>query len=155
MYASAAEATDNPLVRAMLGVEHVDAVMCKGDMLIVSRSGGRWPEILDALKAAITDHFSGRRAPSGDVDEAALFNRIVAVLDEQVNPAVASHGGQISLLEVRGTEVYLHMGGGCQGCGAAAMTLRQGVEQAIREVAPEVTAIHDVTDHSAGANPYY
>jgi Fe-S cluster biogenesis protein NfuA len=72
------------------------------------------------------------------------------VLDQQVNPAIASHGGRIDLVDVEDTEVYMEMSGGCQGCAMSRMTLRQGVEKMIRQAVPEVTAIHDVTDHSAG-----
>jgi Fe/S biogenesis protein NfuA len=84
-----------------------------------------------------------------------LAERIQEILDTQVNPAIASHGGQILLVDVKDTEVYMEMTGGCQGCAMSRMTLRQGVERMIRQSIPEVTAIHDVTDHSAGENPYY
>jgi Fe/S biogenesis protein NfuA len=77
------------------------------------------------------------------------------ILDTQVNPAIATHGGRIDLVDVKGTEVYMEMSGGCQGCSMSRMTLRQGVERQIRQLVPEVTAIHDVTDHDAGANPFY
>jgi len=72
-----------------------------------------------------------------------------------VNPSIASHGGQINLVDVKGTEVFMEMTGGCQGCAASQMTLRQGVENMIQQHVPEVTEIHDVTDHDAGENPYF
>lgn len=84
-----------------------------------------------------------------------LAEKVQAILDEQVNPAIASHGGQILLVDVKETEVFMEMTGGCQGCAMSRMTLRQGVERMIRQAIPEVTAIHDVTDHSAGDNPYF
>ena len=84
-----------------------------------------------------------------------LKARVQTVLDTDINPAVASHGGYIELLEVKGTEVYVHMGGGCQGCGQAALTLKNGVQTSIMEAVPEVTAVFDTTDHAAGSNPYY
>jgi Fe/S biogenesis protein NfuA len=77
------------------------------------------------------------------------------LLDTAINPAVAGHGGMVSLLDVKDNTVYLQMGGGCQGCGAADVTLRQGVERMIREEVPEVLEIIDLTDHAAGQNPYY
>ena len=77
------------------------------------------------------------------------------MLDTAINPAVAGHGGMVSLLDVKDNTVYLQMGGGCQGCGAADVTLRQGVERMIREEVPEVLEIIDLTDHAAGQNPYY
>ena len=89
------------------------------------------------------------------VPKGALADKVQLILDEQVNPSIASHGGQINLVEVKGTEVFMEMTGGCQGCAASRMTLRQGVERMIREHVPEVTEIHDVTDHDAGENPYF
>jgi Fe-S cluster biogenesis protein NfuA len=79
----------------------------------------------------------------------------MAILEEQVNPAIAAHGGRIELRDVKGTEIYMEMTGGCQGCAMSRMTLRQGVERTIRQAIPEITAIHDVTDHHAGENPYF
>lgn len=77
------------------------------------------------------------------------------VLDSRINPAVASHGGHISLIDVRGPRVYLRLEGGCQGCGMADVTLKQGVAAEIRRAVPEIQEILDVTDHASGSNPYY
>ncbi|MDC0188235.1 NifU family protein [bacterium] len=87
---------------------------------------------------------------SGTVEE-----QIQHVLDEEVNPMVASHGGVVSLLEVKDSSAYLEFGGGCQGCGMIDVTLKQGVEVMIKEQIPEIEAIYDVTDHAEGTNPYY
>ena len=94
-------------------------------------------------------------ASLSSVPKGVLAEKVRLILDEQVNPSIASHGGQINLVDVKGTEVFMEMTGGCQGCAASRMTLRQGVERMIREHVPEVTEIHDVTDHDAGENPYF
>lgn len=97
-------------------------------------------------------------APGGgrvDAPQGLLANRVRAVLDEEVNPAIAAHGGVISLVDVDDTVVYLEMSGGCQGCAMSRLTLRQGVERMLRQAVPEITAVHDVTDHAHGANPFY
>lgn len=99
----------------------------------------------DAVKAAVD-----AAAPNGE-----LADRVRQVLDTEVNPAVASHGGAINLVDVQGTEVFIEMAGGCQGCAMSRMTLRQGVERMVSQAVPEVTAIHDVTDHLSGENPYF
>jgi Fe/S biogenesis protein NfuA len=88
--------------------------------------------------------------PEGEIAE-----RVRGVLDSQVNPAIAAHGGMISLVDVDDTEVYVEMSGGCQGCAMSRMTLRQGVEKMLREAVPELTAIHDVTDHASGQSPFF
>ena len=68
---------------------------------------------------------------------------------------MAAHGGVVSLLDVKNGNVFIQMGGGCQGCGMADVTLRQGIEKAIRSQVPEVEEILDTTDHAAGTNPFY
>ena len=87
-------------------------------------------------------------------EDAHLREKIQYLLDTAINPAVAGHGGVVSLVDVRDRMVYLQMGGGCQGCGMADVTLKQGIELMIREEVPEVVEILDVTDHAAGQNPY-
>jgi Fe/S biogenesis protein NfuA len=81
--------------------------------------------------------------------------RVVRVLEEQINPAIASHGGSAELVAVEDSIAYLRLSGGCQGCGMAAVTLSQGIEVAILDMVPEITEVVDVTDHASGTNPYY
>ena len=80
---------------------------------------------------------------------------IRALLDDNVNPAVAAHGGHISLVDVQDDTAYIRLEGGCQGCGMADVTLKQGVEVEIRRLVPSIRSVLDVTDHAGGANPYY
>lgn len=96
------------------------------------------------------------RAPAAPAQPTGpMAERVREVLDDQVNPAIASHGGAISLVDVQGTEIYLEMSGGCQGCAMSRLTLRQGVERMLRQAVPEITAVHDITDHASGVNPYF
>ena len=87
--------------------------------------------------------------------EGPLADRVRQVIEQYVNPGVAQHGGRVTLVEVRDNIVYLQMGGGCQGCGMASVTLSQGIERILREQVPEITGIEDVTNHSAGDSPYF
>ncbi|MEE8161543.1 MAG: iron-sulfur cluster assembly accessory protein [Acidobacteriota bacterium] len=84
-----------------------------------------------------------------------LAERIQHLIESELNPAVAAHGGRMELVGVRDNKVYLSFGGGCHGCGMVDVTLKQGVEARIRELVPEIEEVVDVTDHSAGENPYY
>lgn len=102
---------------------------------------------------AISDQRSGGDGESEE--RSRMREKIQYLLDTAINPAVAGHGGMVSLIDVRDNVVYLQMGGGCQGCGMADVTLKQGIEMMIREEVPEVVEILDVTDHAAGQNPYY
>ncbi len=79
---------------------------------------------------------------------------VAQVIDSKVNPQIASHGGFVTLLDVKDKVAYITMGGGCQGCGMADVTLKQGIEGMIMEAVPDITAVKDSTDHSAGENPY-
>ncbi len=87
--------------------------------------------------------------------DSPIAAEVQKVIDDRINPSIASHGGFITLLDVKENDVYLQMGGGCQGCGQADVTLKLGVEEMIREAVPQVENIFDTTDHAAGANPYY
>jgi Fe-S cluster biogenesis protein NfuA len=91
-----------------------------------------------------------RNAPPEDIEP--LVQRL---FDEYVNPALASHGGFARVVKVEDRDVHVEMGGGCQGCAASQATLRHGIETAIRQVAPQVRQVIDVTDHAAGTNPFY
>ncbi len=91
---------------------------------------------------------------SSDPPQGQIADRVREVLEVQVNPAIAAHGGMISLVNVQDTDIFVEMSGGCQGCALSRMTLRQGVERMLREAIPELTAVHDITDHSSGENPY-
>ena len=84
-----------------------------------------------------------------------LAQEIQRIFDEQVNPQIAAHGGFVQLLELRGKRAYIEMGGGCQGCGMANVTLKQGIEVAVKEALPEIEELVDITDHQSGDNPYY
>jgi Fe/S biogenesis protein NfuA len=84
-----------------------------------------------------------------------LAEQVATVLTEQVNPAIAMHGGGAELVSVEEGVAYLRLYGGCQGCGMAQVTLKQGIERILLEAIPELVAVMDVTDHGSGANPYY
>jgi len=92
----------------------------------------------------------GSEAPSGE-----LAQRVAQVIEARINPAVASHGGRVSLVDVRDKTVFVELQGGCQGCGMARVTLKQGIERLIKEMIPEVADVIDITDHTLGRNPYY
>ena len=100
-----------------------------------------------------------RPNPLGDVGQLELTgdlaDQVQQLLDQRINPALASHGGYAALVGVEESKVFVTMGGGCQGCALSAATLREGITAAILEAIPEVTEVVDTTDHGAGMNPYY
>lgn len=84
-----------------------------------------------------------------------LAQKVQDAIDKQVNPGVASHGGTVTLEGVEGGIALIRFGGGCHGCGAADLTLKQGIERILREHVPEIKGVRDVTDHATGENPFY
>ena len=101
---------------------------------------------------AVADHRDALPKPGLDTP---VGRSVAKVLNEQINPAVAGHGGHIALVDVIDDRVYIRLEGGCQGCGMADVTLKQGVEAEIMRAVPEIHEIMDVTDHGGGTNPYY
>lgn len=119
------------------------------------------PQSATSLDGAIVDFVedmmqNGFRIyyPSPTWDD-PIAQRVQDVLDKQINPGIASHGGTVSLEQIEGDTAVVSMGGGCQGCASAQATLSQGVVQMIRAGVPEIKHVVDVTDHAAGENPYY
>lgn len=100
----------------------------------------------------VRDYSDAIPKPGMSTPEAAAIQRL---LDERINPAVAAHGGHVSLVDVQEDTTYIRLEGGCQGCGMADVTLKQGIETEIKQVVPTITAVLDVTDHAGGTNPYY
>jgi Fe-S cluster biogenesis protein NfuA len=105
------------------------------------------PEVID-----VRDYRDAIPKPGLKTPEAATIQRI---LDDRINPSVAAHGGHISLVDVRENTTYIRLEGGCQGCGMADVTLKQGIEHEIKRAVPTIKAVLDVTDHAGGTNPYY
>jgi Fe-S cluster biogenesis protein NfuA len=100
----------------------------------------------------VRDVVDAQDKPGLDTPEGIEVRR---VLDERINPAVAGHGGHVALVDVQDDRVYIRLEGGCQGCGMADVTLKQGIEVEIKRAVAGITAVLDVTDHAGGTNPYY
>jgi Fe/S biogenesis protein NfuA len=108
---------------------------------------------LDFQEDAEQSGFKIQNPNPGWTDPKAIA--IQKLLDEQINPAVADHGGYVSLLDVKDDIAYVALGGGCQGCGMADVTLKQGIEAVITDEVPGIRQVIDATDHASGTNPYY
>lgn len=96
----------------------------------------------------------GAPPPTADLS-GPVAQAVLTILDTEINPAIAAHGGHADLVAVEDGVAYVRMGGGCQGCGLASVTLSQGIEVAILDGVPEIESVVDVTDHASGDNPYY
>jgi len=157
----ASEAASYPLAQQLLALDSVSAVLMQDRKITICRanSAGDWPSVLQDVQSVVAKHFAELpEAPAPrqrTTEENQLMARVQNVLNSELNPMVASHGGFIEVTDVQETRVFINMTGGCQGCGQAALTLKQGVERVLFERLPEITDILDSTDHAAGVNPYY
>lgn len=161
-FGSRESAEGSLLAERLFAIEGVVAVLVSHQRLTVTkRTPESWQVIGKQVGAAIRAHMATElpavnpelreKLPPSDV----IRERVQAVIDREIMPSVRSHGGVIRLLDVKENNVFIQMGGGCQGCSSAESTLKQGVEVAIRNAVPEVGDILDTTDHAAGRNPYY
>lgn len=156
----AAEAS--PLAERLFAIDGVAGVLISHQRITVTkRSHEQWQVIGRQVGAAIRAHVAtGLPAVNPELRDRippteVIREKVEAVIEREIQPAVRSHGGVVRLLDVQGNTVFIQMGGGCQGCASANVTLKQGVEVAIRNAVPEVGEILDTTDHAAGRNPYY
>ncbi len=161
-FGSKEEAEGSALAERLFAIDGVRGVQVSHNLITVRKTGrDEWPVIGKQVGAAIRDFLSSgepavsdefrRKIPSTD----EIRERVQQVLDTEINPSVANHGGIIRLIDVKDNVVYIQMGGGCQGCGQADVTLKFGIETAIRTAVEGVGDILDVTDHASGRNPYY
>jgi Fe/S biogenesis protein NfuA len=174
----AEEEDDNPAVRITarrLGATRFEYGMnivgqddkAENDMVIEAEGLVFWIDPMSAknLEGATIDYVDGEDAyssgfkfknPASDKGwDDPLAQRFQEILDREINPSLASHGGFVELLDLQDKKAFVKMGGGCQGCGMAAVTMSQGIEARIKEALPEIEDIVDTTDHAAGENPYY
>jgi len=152
------EARGNPLATRLFSIPGIARVELNENLVTVAQSGGEdWRQLGKRIGTAIRNFLNPPpEVPEGDrLPSEEVRRRVQQVLDDQINPGVAGHGGFVELIDVQDDNIYIRMGGGCQGCGAADVTLKMGVERLIREQVPQVHEILDTTDHAGGSNPYY
>jgi len=157
-FSSVEESNDNELAAKLFSVPGISRVELDGYNVAVTQSGDEdWRQLGKRIGSTIRSFLNPPpEIPEGDrLPPDHVRTRVQQVLDEMINPGVAAHGGFVELLDVQDDNVFIRMGGGCQGCGAADVTLKMGIEKLIREQVPQVREILDTTDHGSGQNPYY
>ncbi len=161
-FTSRDEAAGSPLAEQIFAIEGVSEVVISGTKITVSKTTtvpwqAAGPLVGKAIRAAFESGqpLVGTRTAHAQSDDDALYDRVLDIFEQRINPMVAGHGGHVDLIDVQDGVVMVRLGGGCQGCGMADVTLRQGIETTLQQFAPEVQGVVDVTDHSSGANPYF
>ena len=155
----------SPLPERLFALDGVAHVLVADNVVTVGkRAGTSWNGLRAEIGAAIRAQLltgipailEAPRAPSvwgrSDAEVRAVIQEL---LDGEVNRSIANHGGQISIVDVDDGVLSIAMSGGCQGCAASKVTLRQGFEVMVHRVAPEIVDIVDTTDHAAGTKPFY
>lgn len=165
-YAADRAAADGkaPLASALFDLDSVAQVTLHG-MTLTVRRGGRNNDPWETWAKNIAEQLRAHLKSGLPVVDPAWLDEIPAedeirtalqrVIDTEINPGIAAHSGNISIARIQGNTVYIKMGGGCQGCAASSITLRQGVEQSFRAAVPKMGALLDETDHASGQNPYF
>ena len=157
-------AEGSPLAEALFSVDGVETALVHESTVTLTRtdkSSADWRPLAKEAGIAIRkklqseDELISEKILQAIPAEEDVRNKIQEVIDLEVNPGVAGHGGRITLTKVEGNSVTIQMGGGCQGCSAADLTLKQGIHNSFRKALPVVGAIYDETDHKSGLNPYY
>ena len=165
LFSNFEEAAGSPLAESVFSVDSVATLLVDDSTAVVTKTGAKgvsdWEAFAREVGGALRKTMeAGTELVSKDIvaripAEQVVKEEIQKVIDTEVNPGVAGHGGNITLTAITGNTVTIQMGGGCQGCSAADLTLKQGIHGAFRKAVPYVGAIYDETDHAGGLNPYY
>lgn len=156
-------ATDLPLAQKIMGLAGVRRIQLIGHLLVVHKTADRnWDDLIRDVESVLTSYLiSGEALTPDDVEQHMMLigrstrEKVQYLIDAQINPGVAEHGGSVQVVEVNDDKVYLRLHGGCQGCSAADFTLKQGIEAIVKRAVPEIQQVIDLTTHSAGLSPYY
>lgn len=160
-FRSKKDAKKSSLARKIFSLDGIESIKISKDAVAVTRDKPEdWPSVTRKVAAIITEQLaSGKPAVDADAPtnmrSPEEIRRIAQeIVDKDIAPQLSSHGGGITLLDVKDATIYVKLGGGCQGCQGARMTLKNGVERAFRQAMPELDEVIDATDHAGGANPY-
>ena len=158
-------AAGSPLVERLFQLPGVAHVLVAGNVVTVGKeSNTGWSGLNASIGAVIRSQLltgicaifeSPLHAGAGKRSDTEVRATVQDLLDRVVNRSIASHGGQISIVDVRDGKLLIAMSGGCQGCTASQVTLKDGFELMVRRIAPEIVNIVDTTDHAAGKKPFY
>lgn len=166
-YVDSTQALQSPVAAKIFGFPWAEKVVVGQSYVTVEKQDWvDWSILEEPLQGLLSEHFSSLSEPieenpimetkesQGQLDSPEA-KTIQALIKEQINPALESHGGYVVLHSVENNQAFLEMGGGCQGCAMSYQTLKEGIEGAIKEAVPSIESVVDITNHSLGDNPFY
>jgi Fe-S cluster biogenesis protein NfuA len=154
------------MAESLFGLKDVDSVLIKKNVVkLTLNNEPDWKSYIPEVESAIREQLSVDKLQVSEkysqVDkknfplDVWIQEQVEAILDNEINPSLAMHGGYVKLVDIGDSKVYMEFGGGCHGCQHVRMTLKEGVEKRVRSLVPEVDEVIDITDHSTGRNPFY
>ncbi len=159
-YSTGDDCSAHPIAAAVFTVPGITEIDVNGAVLTVTKkSETSWMELEEQLAYAFEMNAYSTAPPASHADQALnddeLFEKVAEFFTSEINPTVAAHGGKVELIDIENSMVIVRMMGGCQGCGMANVTLRQGIEAGLRKSWPVLKGIVDITDHASGTDPYF
>jgi len=157
-------AENSPLAERLFSLDDVASVLVNESTITVTRKDKNtydWKPLASDVGIALREllieggELISKKIISEMPSQDEIQEGIQKAINEEVNPGVAGHGGLITLEKIKGNTITIKMGGGCQGCSSADLTLKEGIHGSFRKFVPQIGAIFDETDHAAGLNPYF
>lgn len=165
-YDSSLSAVRSPLASKIFGFPWTKSVSVGPTEVRVNKHDWvEWSVLAEPLSNLIREHVEQKSSGQQSVEENPqvieneishpLAESISALIENEINPSVAGHGGYIRLVDIKDNQVFISMEGGCQGCASSKMTLQEGISETVKKYFPQITSVVDVTNHALGQNPYY
>ncbi len=159
-FTSESDTENAPLAKKLLDLPYIAQVNIAGQVVTLTGDNiESWPAVGKEIGSVIREQIKSGEAPvteeAMEIGDSTLFDEVNELIKNDVNPSIASHGGIITLQNVSDGKAYVTMGGGCQGCSASSVTLKQGVESYLVAKVDGINEVVDMTNHSEGVNPYY
>ncbi len=171
-YSSAQKANVSPIATKIFGFPWTESITVGSQFVTIQKQNWvEWDTLAEPLAQLIKEHILTyvESSKNGEIEEnpeltinkeavqlkSPEAQKIQRLIEERINPAVADHGGFVSLVDYKDENVYVKLGGGCQGCSMSQATLKEGIATSIMEAFPQVKEVIDVTDHSQGETPFY
>lgn len=166
-YLSSSDALYSPIAKKIFGFPWAEAIRVSTHSVWVKKQAWvDWEILAEPLADLIQEHVDAQYKKNGALEENPeppksvsptdpVYLKVSQVIETEVNPSVASHGGRVVLLEVKDSKAYVRLEGGCQGCAQSSATLKEGIEVAVKRAVPEILQVLDITDHDSGSNPYF